>query len=259
MKQEFLRVRKSIMEVSRLSMSFHRSIPASLEYAVAISIVVLLMMLLVTYSYSLTGTSVSSGRASFLDNKLPDNIPSDRLWFNVKLSKGKFLVASRRLLAPFFKETVILLLKYDHGGAMGLIINKPTEVKLSAVFPEINGLQKRADTVFLGGPVARNQMLMLIQSGNMPDESSNVFHNIYVSSSMAALKRMAGDSKKGEEFRLYNGYSGWTLGQLELEISRGDWHIINADAESIFKKDPSAIWPELILRSLEIQVRFFEK
>ncbi len=240
-------------------MSFHRSIPASLGYAGTITIVVLLTIFFVMQSYSLTGSPASSGHPPFLDNRLPGNISSDSLWFNAKLSKGKFLVASRRLLAPFFKETVILLLKYEHGGAMGLIINKPTEVKLSAVFPEINGLQKRADTVFLGGPVARNQMLMLIQSGNMPDESSNVFHNIYVSSSMAALKRMAGDSKKGEEFRLYNGYSGWALGQLELEISRGDWHIINADAESIFKKDPSAIWPDLLLRSSEIQVRFFEK
>jgi putative transcriptional regulator len=62
---------------------------------------------------------------------------------------------------------------------------------------------------------------------------------------------MIDDTDKGDRFRIYAGYSGWVSGQLEREVSRGDWHILQADAETIFNKAPSKIWPELIRRSPE--------
>ena len=58
----------------------------------------------------------------------------------MELSKGKFLVASKELRDPNFFETVVLLLEYDSKGAMGLVINRPTTVKLSKVLPDIEGL-----------------------------------------------------------------------------------------------------------------------
>ena len=101
----------------------------------------------------------------------------------VKPSKGKFLIASRQLLDPHFAESVVLLIEYNKNGALGIIINRPSEMKLSAVLPEIEGLEQRPDTIYLGGPVARNQLLLLIRTSSPPEGSRQVFKDIHVSSS----------------------------------------------------------------------------
>jgi putative transcriptional regulator len=182
-------------------------------------------------------------------------IPEHRFQSGGKPSKGKFLVASRSIGDPRFSETVILLLKHDQSGSMGLIINRPTEVRLSSLFPEITGLQKRTDTIFVGGPVGRNEIFMLIRSRGIPEGSLYVMKETYVSTSMTVLKGIANDSKAKEKFRLYDGYAGWGSGQLEQEVMRGDWRVLEADAETVFERDSEKIWPELILRSSAIQTR----
>ena len=70
-----------------------------------------------------------------------------------ELAKGKFLVASRRLQDPTFRETVVLLIEYGLDGAMGVVINRPSAVKLTTVFPDIEELKQRKDTIYVGGPV----------------------------------------------------------------------------------------------------------
>ncbi|HTR45430.1 MAG TPA: YqgE/AlgH family protein, partial [Thermodesulfovibrionales bacterium] len=144
---------------------------------------------------------------------------------------------------------------HDSSGTIGLIINRPTKVRLSDLFPNIAGLQKKTDTVFVGGPVGRNEIFMLIRSRGLPEGALYVMKEMYVSTSMAVLKRIANDSKAQEKFRLYDGYAGWAAGQLEREVLRGDWHVLEADAETVFERDPEKIWQELILRSSAIQTR----
>ena len=172
----------------------------------------------------------------------------------VRLSKGKFLVASRQLKDRNFSKTVVLLLQYGRSGAMGLVINRPTEVKLSTVVPDIEGLQELTDTVYIGGPVAKNQMLLLIRSGNEIEESRHIFNDIYVSSSRTVLQKMVEDKDTGKTFRLYAGHAGWSPGQLDREVARGGWHILRADAATVFEKAPAEIWPELIDRSSALWV-----
>jgi len=60
---------------------------------------------------------------------------------------------------------------------------------------------------------------------------------------------MVDHPEPGERFRVYASYVGWFPGQLDREVSRGDWHVLRADAETIFSKEPSEIWPDLISRA----------
>ncbi len=165
------------------------------------------------------------------------------------LAKGKFLVASRRLNDPNFSQTVVLLIDYGPDGAMGLVINRPSNVKLSTVFPDVNELKQRKDTVFVGGPVAVNQMMMLIRSTQAPASSVPVIKNIYLSSSWKVLERLIKKATAEQRFRLFAGYAGWAPNQLDFERNRGDWHVLKADADSVFAQDPKALWPELIRRA----------
>ncbi len=174
--------------------------------------------------------------------------------FDAELSKGKFLVASRKLGDPRFQETVVLLISHRHLGAVGLIINRPTRLSLAEAFPDVPALTKRTDALYFGGPVEGRQALLLIRSPGNPGESERVFDGVYVSSSMAVLSRMIDRRRTGRHFRVYAGYAGWSPGQLEREVRRGDWHVVRADAKTIFEKKAGNIWPEMILRSTELHV-----
>ncbi len=165
-----------------------------------------------------------------------------------KLSKGKFLVASRDMKDTRFLRSVILLISYDSKGAMGLIINRPSKVKLAKVLPEIKGIRP-SDTIYFGGPVEGHRLQILIRSGINPRGSYHIFGDIYVGADRKVLQRMISRKVSGEEFHAYVGYAGWAPGQLEREVLKGGWHIFPADAEAVFSEKPSNIWPEFIRKT----------
>ena len=161
-------------------------------------------------------------------------------------ARGTFLVSAEKLIDPNFSETVVMLLEYSSEGAMGLVINRPTKLSLSEVFPDIRGLRKRRDMLFAGGPVGMEQLVLLVRASEKPEDSFQVFGDVYVCSRVEELDRIAKGGDPDEDFRAYAGYAGWAPGQLDSEVKRGDWYIMKADAESIFSPKPEKLWRELI-------------
>jgi putative transcriptional regulator len=176
----------------------------------------------------------------------------------VTLAQGKFLVADRRIGDPRFSQSVILIVRYSSDGAMGLIINHPTNVELSTVLPDIKGAKGRKDRVYVGGPVGMDQLFLLIRTSGQPEESLHVFGNVYMSVSRKILEGMIEKGRAGEDLRIYVGYAGWAPGQLEAEVSKGDWHVLNADSGTIFAREPAGIWLELINRASAQWVRAWD-
>jgi putative transcriptional regulator len=168
-------------------------------------------------------------------------------------AKGKLLIASKKMQDPRFSETVVFLIEYRSTGAMGLIINRPTDVRLSELIKDLPALKKRQDVAFYGGPVESNRMFLLIRSMNSIEESSNVMEEVHMSTSRAILEQVV-SGKMNLPFRSYAGYAGWAPGQLDAEIARGDWYVTKADAHIIFDRDPKKIWQELIRVNTSIQV-----
>jgi len=164
------------------------------------------------------------------------------------LAQGKFLVADRRLMDPNFRETVVLLIRYGPDGAIGLVINRPVELKLSTVLPDIKELDRSKETLYLGGPVEPARVLLLVRSAKPPEASMPVFGDVFLSSSQKVLQGLIKKPVKEERFRIYAGYAGWAPKQLESEFDRGHWHVLNADTETLFDKKSSEIWQELIQR-----------
>lgn len=164
-----------------------------------------------------------------------------------KLAAGVFLVATNQLADPRFARTVVLLTHYQPEGAMGVIINRPTKLRLAELLPEIEALQKRSDLLFFGGPVSVNGIVVLLQSAGEVklDGTTRVFGDVYFSGNPEAFSWFIERKKQGEAIRGYAGYAGWAPGQLEGEIARGDWWIADGDAFTIFRKDSSAVWRDL--------------
>lgn len=159
------------------------------------------------------------------------------------LAAGRFLVAGEHLRDPNFAKTVVLLLNYGERGARGVIINRRSNVKLAAVFPRISGLHQRPDTVYIGGPVARNQLLILLRADRPSRRAEHVVHDIYVSTNQQVLVDALNEAGS---VHVYAGYAGWAPGQLDHEVARGDWHVLPADAETVFSETPREVWQQLI-------------
>jgi len=165
-----------------------------------------------------------------------------------KLEKGKLVVASRDLSDPNFSETVILLLAYGPNGTMGVILNRPSNVKLTTVLPDIKKLRGRPDVVYLGGPVLTDHVLLLIRANKAPRDSLLVFDDVYASSSLTTLSHALERPTSKDLFRAYAGHAGWAPGQLEAEIDRGDWYVTGAEADTVFTKSPKQLWQTLMPR-----------
>ncbi len=162
------------------------------------------------------------------------------------LGKGVFLVASETLSDPNFSQTVVLLLEYDETGAVGLIVNRPTEISLASVLPGEEELKDRHELVFIGGPVDKSQLFLLLRSASLPRQSEEIVDGVYVSTSLGTLREILAEESTVAAFQAYAGYSGWGPGQLDAELIRGDWLIAPADSETVFDKAADSIWPELI-------------
>src|SRR5262245_166113 len=207
----------------------------------------LMMLLAVVPGTPLTGATFAAQPAALEFVQSPAaSSPSGPPQSQSAPAKGKFLVASRRLGDPNFAETVVLLIEHGQNGTMGVVINRPIEARLSTLLPDVKGLQQRTDSVYLGGPVGRNQMLILARSRSQPDGSLQVFADVYTISGRTGLQKILDESGPNAKFRAYLGYAGWARGQLEMEIAQGGWYVLQADAATVFDKAATEMWPELI-------------
>lgn len=159
--------------------------------------------------------------------------------------RGKFLVASEGLADPNFRRTVVLLLEYERDGALGVVINRPTDVRLASLLPDVSELSGRSELAYVGGPVARDRMILLIRASAPPGASARVLDDVFITSSLDVLRELSRDASDARRFRAYVGYAGWGPRQLDDEIARGDWSVTPGEPASVFASDPAKLWSEL--------------
>lgn len=155
------------------------------------------------------------------------------------------LVAKPELVDPNFSETVILVTHAPGGDTLGVILNRPTKVRLSDLAPKLPGAAGHAERLYRGGPVMAGVVLALFQSGSPPAGTAfPVLEHTYLSMQPAILDALLG--KRGSRFRLFAGFSGWAPGQLEDEISRDGWYVLPVTEDLLFRRDTSGMWRELL-------------
>jgi len=164
------------------------------------------------------------------------------------LHKGLFLVANPELPDPNFRKSVVLICEYGSAGAIGLVLNKPTEIPLSKVLPSIPDIQKNRQTLFIGGPVQPKGLLMLFRFPTRVENTRPVMEGVYWGGNQKMVASMVLHPKPHEQFHIYAGYAGWAHGQLEAEVAGGAWKTLPADTASIFEKDPETLWNNLFDR-----------
>ena len=159
------------------------------------------------------------------------------------LAKGQFLVAAHELRSQYFSRTVILLLHYGEDGAMGLIVNRPTDVTPDEAMSVMKGLDEYSGTLYLGGPVETETLRALMLADEAPDTAAEIFDGVHMVPFNEDLLKPPFNSN--DRLRFYVGYAGWSAGQLDNEMSRGDWYIKAASAELVFADDHEETWKKL--------------
>jgi putative transcriptional regulator len=155
---------------------------------------------------------------------------------------NQFLIAMPGMADDTFAGTVVYLCEHTEKGALGLVINKPIDIKLRNLFEKVELTLDREELaeqpVYFGGPVQTERGFVLhekvgAESGGTYSSSISIPGGLEMTTSrdvLEALSHGAGPKK----VLVTLGYSGWDAGQLEDEISRNGWLTVDADPKIIF-------------------------
>ena len=168
------------------------------------------------------------------------------------LAQGLLLVAKPAMADPNFSESVVLVTQDGSGAAIGVIINRPTSQSLAGLLPGNEKLKPFTDPIYFGGPVEDGGIVALYQvdgggqGAEKLGQSFAMLAGVNLALHPEAVEALM--AKPPTKIRFYIGYSGWQPGQLRSEIERGAWHVLEADAATLFRTDMDKLWPELIGR-----------
>jgi putative transcriptional regulator len=161
---------------------------------------------------------------------------------------GQLLVATPALKDPNFDRTVVLLVAHEPGGALGVVLNRATEVPISEVLSDWGSLAPEPAVLFEGGPVQPESAICLARM-RTPAQRVKGFHRI--SGSVGTLD-LSVDPERLRDLvsgvRVFAGYAGWSSGQLEEEISSGSWFVLDALPGDPFMERPDDLWPMVLRR-----------
>lgn len=161
---------------------------------------------------------------------------------------GKLLVATPQVEGDIFRRAVILLLHHDDNGAQGVVLNRPLEASVEAVLPGWQVVATAPPILFQGGPVETDSAIGIVTIPGDDSEPMGVkrlFGGIGVVD-LDAPPILVAPEVAG--LRIFAGYAGWSEGQLEGEIRRGDWFVVDAEARDAFTPEPDALWTVVLRR-----------
>ena len=164
-------------------------------------------------------------------------------------ANGLFLVAKPSLLDPNFAKTVVLVTQTEDASTVGVIINRPSALKLRQFLSPEFQTQNYRDPIFIGGPVMRQTLVAVYRSDAVPEAAAfHVLKDVYLTMHADNIRRLLAEPMA--RYRLYAGFSGWEPRQLESEFMRDGWYVLPADGAMVFRADTDGLWEELAERAM---------
>jgi len=164
---------------------------------------------------------------------------------------GQLLIAAPTIGDPRFAHTVILMVKHDKEGALGIVINRPVGEKsiaslLEAPGEDVSGIEGNL-RVFAGGPVQPELGFVVHSAEYRRDDTIDVDGRVAMTASRQILRDIG--HHRGPEKTLFAlGYAGWGPGQLEAEFARHDWFAAPEEPKLIFDDDRGNLWEDAMAR-----------
>jgi putative transcriptional regulator len=166
---------------------------------------------------------------------------------------GRLLVASPTLGDTNFNRSVVFLVDHDESGALGVVINRPSQVDVGSILPDWHVYSTQPTVVFHGGPVGRDSALALgvllprHADPEMPEPLGfrRVFGRLGLVDLDAVPEAVAAEISS---MRVFAGYAGWEPEQLEEEIREGAWFVVESVPEDLFMVDSDQLWRDVLRR-----------
>jgi putative transcriptional regulator len=149
------------------------------------------------------------------------------------------------MLDPNFARSVVLVGEHNEDGAMGVILNRPSEANVGEAVPGLAGLVDAAARVHVGGPVQPAALTVLAEFDDREEAATIVFGDIGFARGDADMELLAAATRRA---RVFAGYAGWSPGQLEAELERSDWIVATPRPDDVFSADGLELWSAVLRR-----------
>ena len=159
--------------------------------------------------------------------------------------RGQLLIAGPSMLDPNFWRTVVLVVEHTDDGALGLVLNRPSETTVGEAVAQLEELVDPDDQLFVGGPVQPSAVIVLAEFDDPGEAALIAFADIGVLAAGASLQDAGVQVRSG---RAFVGHSGWGPGQLDAELERGDWILEPARRDDAFSMQPDELWSQVLTR-----------
>jgi putative transcriptional regulator len=153
---------------------------------------------------------------------------------------GSLLLAHPKLQDPNFTRTVVLMSLHNADGAMGVVLNRPLDKKLSDLGPEFSQSELAEVPIYCGGPVKPEQLILVAWQTSSADGTFKLYFGV----DPDKLRELMRESDL--EVRAFLGYSGWAGGQLEMEMKRSTWLVSTVPPEMLDAFDGVELWKQII-------------
>ncbi|HEY0387672.1 MAG TPA: YqgE/AlgH family protein [Gaiellales bacterium] len=158
--------------------------------------------------------------------------------------KGSLLIAAPSLLDPNFRRTVVLLLEHTPDGAIGVVLNRPSDTEAREAVPDLRAVLLDDEPIFIGGPVQPETVIALADHNDPVGGDA-------ICDSVASLEFAEDPDELHDSVnraRVFAGYAGWATGQLEDEIEEEAWFTERATAQDVFSSQPERLWSAVLER-----------
>jgi putative transcriptional regulator len=155
------------------------------------------------------------------------------------------LIAGPTLQDPNFWRTVVLVVEHSDDGALGLVLNRPSESTVGEAVPQLVDVADADDDVLVGGPVEQSAVIVLADFDD-PDAAALIaFDSVGVMAGGGPVDDFGNGVRRA---RVFAGHSGWGPGQLDGELERGDWILEPAQYGDAFTAEPEELWAAVLER-----------
>jgi putative transcriptional regulator len=158
---------------------------------------------------------------------------------------GQLLLASPSLRDPNFARTVVLIGVHNEDGAMGVVLNRPSQLTVGEAVPQLQQALGELEPLYIGGPVQRSSVVFLAEFLDPSLAELLVLGRIGFPAPGTGIDELAEATARR---RVFAGYAGWAEGQLDVEIAEGDWIAHTPVPQDVFSDDPTELWSNVLTR-----------
>jgi putative transcriptional regulator len=158
---------------------------------------------------------------------------------------GQLLLASPALHDPNFERAVILVGIHNEEGAMGVVLNRPSDVTVGEAVPQLEQAVAEEEPVYVGGPVQPSAVVCLAEFLDPEPAGLLVLGRIGFPAPDAGVDELTEATARR---RVFAGYTGWGEGQLDQELASGDWIAHTALPDDVFTDEPQHLWSAVLGR-----------